>query len=163
MLAMRILSVPVSLLVVSVQQVYLSEAPHAYREGRLQSFTQRVQINLAKVGALPLIVLGFLAPLVIETIFGTGWERAGWIILWLTPSYVVQFIVSPFSVALHVVDKTAYASILQLVGSILRVGAVALAVIWYPHYLVEFYAISGLLFYVLYYLVVTHALRGEQS
>lgn len=163
MLAMRILSVPVSLLGVSVQQVYLSEAPQAYREGRLQSFTQRVQINLAKVGALPLIVLGLLAPLVIETIFGTGWERAGWIILWLTPSYVVQFIVSPISVALHVVEKTAYAAILQLVGSILRVGAVGLAVIWYPHYLVEFYAISGLLFYVLYYLVVTHALRGEQS
>ena len=163
MLAMRILSVPVSLLGVSVQQVYLSEAPQAYREGRLQIFTQRVQINLAKAGAPPLIVLGLLAPLIMETIFGPGWERAGWIILWLTPSYVVQFIVSPISVALHVVDKIAYASVLQLVGSILRVGAVALAVIWYPHFLVEFYAISGLLFYALYYLVVTHALRGEQS
>lgn len=163
MLAMRILSVPVSLLGLSVQQVYLSEAPQKFRENNLQSFTRKIQANLAKVGVLPLLTLGLLAPLLAESIFGAGWERAGWIILWLTPAYILQFIVSPISVALHVVNRTAYASMLQGVGTILRVGAVGVAGIWYPAYLVEFYAISGVVFYALYYLVVSYALSGAKS
>ncbi len=163
MLAMRILSVPVSLLGVSVQQVYLSEAPQQFREKNLQSFTRKIQANLAKVGVLPLLTLGLLAPLLMESIFGAGWERAGWIILWLTPAYILQFVVSPISVALHVVNRTAYASMLQGFGSILRVGAVGVAGIWYPNYLVEFYAISGVVFYALYYLVVSYALSDAKS
>ena len=163
MLAMRILSVPVSLLGLSVQQVYLSEAPQKFRENQLQSFTHKIQATLAKVGVLPLLTLGLLAPLLTESIFGAGWERAGWIILWLTPAYILQFIVSPISVALHVVNRTAYASMLQGFGSILRVGAVGVAGIWYPDYLVEFYAISGVVFYALYYLVVSYALSGAKS
>lgn len=159
MIAMRILAVPISLLGVSVQQVYLSEAPEKYREGTLRQFTLQLQLALFRVGALPLLLLGALAPLLAVPVFGPGWEGVGLVILWLTPSYFLQFIVSPISVVLHVVNKTGYAALLQFWGALVRAGSVIFAGVFYPEYAVEIYAVSGVVFYLSYLVVVDRSLH----
>lgn len=158
-IAMRILAVPISLLGVSVQQVYLSEAPQKHRDGNLRGFTLKLQLALFRLGLLPLVVVGGLAPFLAESVFGTGWGPLGLIVLWMTPSYILQFIVSPVSVVLHVTNNTGYAALLQLWGAILRVGSVTCAAVLWPAYMVEVYAVSGFLFYSSYAIAVSRTLK----
>ena len=159
MIAMRIMAVPVSLLGVSVQQVYLSEAPQRHRDGNLRAFTLRMQGALHKIGTLPLLLLGVAAPFLAVPVFGADWERLGWVVLWLTPSYILQFVVSPISASLHVVNQTRYAAILQCWGAFVRVGFVAYAAVFQPQFTIEAYALSGILFYFSYLIVVERMLR----
>jgi O-antigen/teichoic acid export membrane protein len=159
MIAMRILAVPISLLGVSVQQVYLSEAPQKHRAGNLRGFTLKLQLALFRLGLLPLVIVGGLAPFLAESVFGAGWGPVGLVVLWMTPSYILQFIVSPVSVVLHITNNTGYAALLQLWGAILRVGSVACAAVLWPAYMIEVYAVSGFLFYSSYAIAVSRTLK----
>jgi O-antigen/teichoic acid export membrane protein len=163
MLAMQALGVPMALLGTSVAQVYLVEAPRRLREGTLPSFTRQAMLGLLKTGGVPLILAGAVSPLLFPLAFGEEWGRAGVIVAWMTPWFVLQFLTSPISAVLHVTGNISAAMALQAFGLALRLGSVLAAVSLAKQWLVEVYALSGMVFYGVYMLVIRWILaRHEQ-
>lgn len=154
MLAMRLLSAPMGLIGGAVSQVYLAEGANHYHNGTLKQFTYQTIKNLAKVGILPLLFAAITAPILIPFIFGEEWTRTGILISWMAPWFFMQFISSPVSMALHITDNQKIALILQILGFFLRVGFVIFSGIYFENIIGEIYAISGLVFYLVYLLVV---------
>lgn len=154
MLATRVMAAPMSLIGNAVSQVYLSRAPEEMRQGRLGDFTSTVLSGLFKMGVPPLVSAGILAPLLFPLVFGGGWGRAGDIVSWMTPWFVMQFISTPVSMILHVVDRQKTALLLQVLGFFLRVGVVVMAAAVEPSVIVEVYAISGFVFYLIYFILI---------
>ena len=146
-LAMAVMQAPMALFGTAIGQVFVSKAPAEFRAGRLGSFTAEVFGGLLKAGAGPIIAAGILAPMAFPLIFGVTWERAGWLVAWMTPWFVFQFLSSPLSMVLHVVGQQRTALLLQLAGLLVRVSTVVLAYAWSPQQLSEAYALSGCAFY----------------
>lgn len=153
-MAMFVIQAPMSLIGTAISQVYLSRAPQALRDRRLGEFTADVLAGLWKAGAGPLLALGLLAPLLFEPVFGDGWARAGWLVSWMTPWFITQFLAAPLSMVLHICGRQREALTLQVFGLLLRVGMVLAAAHWLPNRVAEAYAISGAVFYIAYLILV---------
>jgi len=158
MLAMQVMGVPMALLGSSVAQVYLAEAPRRLRERALVPFTRKAMLGLLKTGGVPLVLVGVVSPLVFPLVFGEEWTRAGHIVAWMTPWFVLQFVTSPISAVLHVTGDLLAAMLLQAFGLALRLGSVLAAASWADDSLVEVYALSGMVFYGIYALVILRVL-----
>lgn len=153
-LAMLVMQGPLGLIGGAIGQVYFARAPQEYKDGVLGLFTAKTLLGLINIGVGPMIFVGILAPDMFVFIFGDEWRRAGNIVAWLIPWFVLQLLASPISMALHVTNNQRAALILQVFGLILRVGAVLIASSLLPIVLVEAYAISGMVFYATYFFVV---------
>ena len=162
MLAMRVMGVPMALVGSSVAQVFLAEAPKKYREGSLLAFTRHTMSALLKTGGPPLVAVGILSPILFPLIFGPSWQRAGSLVAWMTPWFVLQFVASPVSMVLHVTSKQGVATAMQLFGLIIRFGALMLFIPEHPALLPEVYALSGLVFYFVYIYVIYAVLRTQE-
>jgi O-antigen/teichoic acid export membrane protein len=159
MLAMRLLSAPMGLIGRAVAQVYLSEAPAHYQNGNLDSFTRQTIVSLVKLGGPPLLFAGVTAPVLVPIVFGSEWARAGVLVSWMAPWFFMQFISSSVSMSLHVTGNQKIALVLQLAGFVLRTGLVLLAGVIFSEYIVEVYALTGFVFYVIYMSVIFYILR----
>lgn len=154
LLAMQVMQAPVSLVGGAVSQVYLSKAPEMQREGKLSVLTSDTLMGLLKVGVVPLVAAGIIAPYAFSFVFGEQWHRTGEIILYMVPWIAMQLLASPVSMVLHVTNNQPIAMGLQLVGLVLRVGAVTVSALWFPSLLTEVYAATGFIFYAVYLIIV---------
>lgn len=159
MLAMRLLSAPMSLIGGAVAQVFLSEAPAKYHNGELKEFTIKTVYSLFKVGILPILLVAICSPFFVPLVFGNEWARAGVLISWMSPWFLVQFIVSPVSMTLHIMNAQRVALLLQVFGVLLRVSSVYLGFFLFKEHVSESYAISGLVFYLIYLLIVLRVIQ----
>lgn len=159
LLASRVLFAPLALIGGAVSQVYISRAPDELRANTLGEFTVKILGGLIKTGVGPIIFLGILAPIVFPLVFGANWKRAGDLVFLLTPWCAMQFLVFPISMALHVRNLQRTALLLQLVGFVARVGSIIVAGYLQPGWLVETYALSGLVFYILYFGVIVSIIK----
>ncbi|RIX79395.1 hypothetical protein D3H34_14945 [Acidovorax cavernicola] len=154
MLASRIMAAPLTLIGGAVSQVYLSQAPEELRNGNLGAFTAKVLSGLMRTGVGPLVFIGVISPTLFPIVFGENWQRAGEMVAWMTPWFLLQFLSSPLSMVLHITQNQRLALGLQIGGLLFRVGSVLLAAYWVKNFIFEFYAISGLVFYLIYILVI---------
>lgn len=154
-LAMQVMAAPMTLVGASVGQVYASRAAEELSKGTLGLFTRSMMRRLFLIGVGPIALAALLAPLLFALIFGPDWERAGWIVTWIAPWMLAQLVVSPVSMGLHVTGRQRAAMVLQGVGVVLRVGAVLAGVAFWEAGLIELYAISGIVFYLVYTFIIT--------
>lgn len=159
MLAMRVMGVPMGLIGASVGQVYLAEAPQKLRDGTLLTFTRKTMWILLKTGGIPLVLVGMVSPFVFGPIFGAEWERAGILVAWMTPWFLLQFVVSPVSTVLNISGHFERAMFLNLAGLILRIAGVSIAAVVAPNFLSEIYAITGAMFCLAYIATVLCSLK----
>lgn len=153
-LAMSVMQAPMALIGNAIGQVYLSRAPDEYRKNNLGQFTVDTLGGLSRVGIGPLVFAAILAPEGFATIFGENWRRAGEIVTWMTPWFVAQFLSSPLSMAVHVTGHQRAAMSLQVFGLVIRVAAVWCASSIANDLIVEAYALSGLVFYLGYFVTI---------
>ncbi len=146
LLAMQIMTAPMTLLGGSISQVFMSRAPDEYRAGNLAPFTLSIMRRLVMVGVGPLILVGALAPIVFPWIFGFNWARAGEIVTWLVPWMALQFIASPVSMVMYVVGRQRAMLALTTFGSVTRIAAVIFAN-QYGLSIVEAFTMSSAAFY----------------
>jgi O-antigen/teichoic acid export membrane protein len=163
MLAMRVMGLPMGLIGSSVAQVFLAEAPQRLREGTLSEFARRTMWALFLRGAPIIASIGVAAPFVFPFAFGDAWARAGVVVAWTTPWFILQFVASPVSMLLNVVNRMRTAMLLQLFGCVTRVGLVAGAALAAPGYMTETYAISGAVFYLTYVVVLLRSIPQPQG
>lgn len=154
LLAITVLQAPMALFGIAIGQVYLSHAPEEYRKGTLVTFTVTTITTLVRSGVGPLIAAGVAAPFFFELVFGIGWQRAGVLLAWMTPWFIMQFLTSPISMALAVTGHQPRALLLQIFNLVCRTGAVYLAWTAGTDFIGESYAVSGLVSYFVYYVVV---------
>ena len=154
MLAMRVMQAPMALVGTAVGQVYLSRAGDEHRVGNLGGFTADILGGLVKTGVGPLLFCGIIAPQVFPLVFGEEWGRAGVLVSWMTPWFVVQFLASTVAMSLHVTNNQRSAMILQALGFVFRVGGVLFSGVYLSSSVSEVYAVSGFLFYSLYLTVI---------
>lgn len=147
MLAMRVMQVPMSLIGASISQVYFSRAVDEHRNGTLGDFTANVIGKLAKVGIGPMLFIGIVSPTLFGFVFGLHWARAGELVAWMTPWFVLQFLAAPISMSLHVTANQRTALVLTLFGLILRVSLLYVGAVQLNGYASEGYALSGFIFY----------------
>ena len=153
-MAMYVMQAPMALVGSAIGQVYLSRAPDEYRQGRLGTFTAEVFGGLLKAGVGPLLFVGIVSPLAFPFVFGEEWRRAGHLVAWMTPWFIMQFLASPISMALHVEGRQRTAMYLQNFSLAVRVATVWLAAVLLPAAVGEVYAVSGLFVYGVYAIVV---------
>lgn len=154
LLASRVMIAPMALIGNAVSQVYFSRAADELRAGTLGEFTASITGGLVKTGVGPLLFIGIIAPVVFPMIFGAQWQRTGDIVAWMTGWFAMQFLASPISMALHITENQRAALALQIVGLGIRVGSVLIAANCAKNWIVESYAISGFVFYLLYFYIV---------
>jgi O-antigen/teichoic acid export membrane protein len=154
MLASRVSAIPMGLIGNSIGQVFLSRAPEEYRAGTLDTFIVSMFGGLLKSGGGPLAFIGILAPSIFPLVFGPQWPRAGVLVAWMTPWFIMQFLCGPISMSLHVTHNQRVAMVLQFFGLALRLGSVMLVGILASGLISEAYALSGFLFYSIYLLVI---------
>lgn len=153
-LAMQVMVLPMSLLGSSISQVYVSRIQEEMSNGRLSTFTLSIMKRLALIGGGPLVIIGLLAPFVFPIIFGSEWARTGEIVSWMVPWILLQFIVSPVSMSLHITGNQPLAFGLQLTGLILRVGVVVYAQAYSPTIAIQMFCLASALFYLFYSICV---------
>ncbi len=158
MIATRVMQAPTGLIGNAAAQVYISHAPKEYRVGTLAEFTASVFGGLLRSGVGPIIFVGIVAPVVFVYVFGDDWRRSGELVRWMTPWLVLQFVTSPVSMTLHITNRQRTALFLQVLGLFIRIGAVMLAYFVAKNMISEFYALSGFIFYLIYFIVVIRAL-----
>lgn len=153
-LAMQIMAIPLGFIGGAVAQVYLAHASEKYNQGELTQYTYKCMFQLIKIGVIPLFVICLLAPSIVPLIFGEAWQRTGEMMLWMLPWFVMQFLVSPISMSLHITGNQKVALLLQIFGLGIRVGGMYLFSIFINNFMFEYYALSGFIFYSLYLLII---------
>ena len=163
MLAMSAMQAPMSLIGNAIAQVYLSRAPDELRAGRLDAFTSHMFGGLVKTGTGPLVCAGILAPTLFSLVFGAEWHRAGVLVTWMTPWFIMQYLSVPISMALHVTGSQRVALALQILGLILRVGMVYAASVFARSLISEAFALSGFAFYAIYLVTVLRIVDAKMD
>ncbi|MFM8635763.1 MAG: lipopolysaccharide biosynthesis protein [Planctomycetia bacterium] len=165
LLAMQVMTAPMTLLGSSISQVYVSRAPQEFRDGQLAPFTLAIMRRLALVGTGPLVLAGALAPPIFPVMFGSAWERSGQLIGWLVPWMVLQFVASPVSMVMFVVGRQRAMLMLTMLGVVLRVGFVWIAVSLADVGAVIALAVGSILYYlaVLAYVLNAAGIRPRQA
>jgi O-antigen/teichoic acid export membrane protein len=158
-LAMQVMAAPLALIGASVGQVYASRASEELRNGTLHRFTLTMMKRLFLIGVVPITAAALLSPFLFTLVFGAEWQRAGVIVAWIAPWMLAQLVVSPVSMALHVVGAQRTGMLLQFLGFSIRAGFVIVATVAAPTLVVEVFAVSGVTFYVIYSVVVSRAVR----
>lgn len=160
-LAMFVMQAPMSLIGTAIGQVYLSRAADERRSGQLGPFTMEVFAGLVRNGVGPLVFAGIVAPGVFGIVFGDDWHRAGTMVAWMTPWFVLQLLSVPVATALHVCDRQGTALALQVFGLTLRVAAVYVASLLPGGHVSEAYALSGLVFYLVYLVTILRVVAAR--
>lgn len=163
-LAMSVVQAPMALFGTSTAQVFLSQAPARARQGELYAFTVQTVRSLAAGGVPLLVALGITAPFAFPFLFGAEWARAGVLVSWMTPWLLLQFVSSPVSTVLSITGRLRLAMALQIAGLVLRGGAVVLAARWAVGHTSEVFALSGAVFYGVYFAIILRSarVRGRQ-
>jgi O-antigen/teichoic acid export membrane protein len=162
-MGMYVLQAPVALIGTAIAQVYLSRAPDEYRSGQLGEFTVEIFGKLLKIGAGPLLFAGIVSPVALPIVLGNEWVRAGQLVAWMTPWFIMQFIAYPISMALHVTGRQRTAFMLQLFALVARLGVVWVAGSFATNKIAEAYAISGFAIYSVYSAAVLHSVAIRRS
>lgn len=160
-LSMQVLQAPIALIGTAVGQSYFAHATEKLKSGTLYTFTISTTKTLFKIACLPAVILFFTAPYLFKLFFGEEWVRSGELIQWMCPWFIIQFVTSPVSMALHVIHQQKTAMYLQACGVIIRVGFTLTTLLSFKHFTAEIYALSGFIFYSIYYVVIIKKLKSS--
>nr|WP_277606388.1 oligosaccharide flippase family protein [Acinetobacter sp. NIPH 2699] len=127
-LTLKLVSLPVSLIGQAMGSVFLSEAPKAHREGRLNTLVLQFNKKLLQMGCLPTAVLIVFGPELFAFVLGEQWYKAGEYAQWLAPWIFLQFQWSPLSNLTVVLELQKEALVSQLLTFFARFGALFAAI-----------------------------------
>jgi O-antigen/teichoic acid export membrane protein len=162
-LATRVIGLPMALIGASVAQVYLVEAPGKLREGTLERFTRGTMSAMFKTAALPMVLVACVSPIMFPWVFGAEWSRGGQVLAWLAPSYLLQLVASPVGTIMHVTGRLWQAMLLQAIGFLIRIGATWWALAYFPSLTIEFYAVSGGVYYAICIVLIGWVIRRRSD
>ena len=104
--AILVVSVPMRLVGDSLAQVFYQEASNTYNQtGEMKNVVDKVVIRLVSCGIFPALLLAIVGEELFAIILGTQWAEAGLYIQILIMFLFLQFIFSPLSTILIVLER----------------------------------------------------------
>ena len=153
----RVLAMPMALLGQAIGEVFFSKAAEAKRDGKIGHLVSNVHNKLAQFAMPPTLFLIFVAPELFSFIFGQEWRQAGVFLQLLTPMLYFQFILSPISQTLSVMERQELVMILQGAMLLLRVIALILGALFEDVLLaVGLFSFATSIAYALFLIVTMH-------
>lgn len=127
-LGLRTIQFPLAFIAQSFSQVYFGEAAKLIKTdcNQLKQLFKKTSITLFVVGIIP-FVFSIFSPSIFAIIFGPNWYSAGLYMQRLSAMFLVQFIVSPLSMTLNVLERLDLQIIWDIVRLFLVVSSFLLA------------------------------------
>lgn len=145
---MRVLSVPMDVIALSISQVFFQRAAEAKARGCLPGIVESAVRRLLAFGVLPILVLGIIAPELFSVVFGARWREAGVYVQLLAPWICVWFVSSPLSVLINVVDKQILGVVFNAVIFGTRFGALYVGHLLNSQYIaLALFSVTGMIVY----------------
>jgi lipopolysaccharide exporter len=110
-----ILHAPMSVVGLSIAQVFFPHANEAKRNWQLSQLTLKIFDRLLKIGFVPFLLLTIVAPDLFALIFGSRWYTAGEYVRWLSVWMLFVFISSPLSNIYSIMEKQKEGLIVNIV------------------------------------------------
>lgn len=109
-LVQRVIGFPMTMIGQSVSQVYLSEVSRLVQNAdkNIKPMFLKTSLRLLALGILPIAVLSFFGPTIFAVFFGETWREAGEYSKLLGLMFLLQFIVSPLSQTLNILEYQSW-------------------------------------------------------
>ncbi len=153
--ARRIVYAPMRLVGRSVAQVYigtLSAAIQRHDPQALRLF-DRLSRQMFVLAAGPFVLLGLGAPVLFRWLFGATWHWAGVLLQYLTPAYLLNFVVVPLSQTLNLLERQDWQMGWDATRLVLVLGVFGAAFRWgwdFQRTFLVYSAVSALMYGVFY-------------
>ncbi len=143
----RLLEVPTTLVGIAVRRVFFERATRAFHEGeRIYPLLVQATAVLAALGVFPVLVIFIVGPGLFDFAFGDEWRGAGVYARWLAIWWFSSFCNVASSALIPVFRLQPLFLGIEIVGLVLRSGAIALAVFFGDDVLaIALYSIVGFL------------------
>lgn len=107
-LGQRIIGLPIFFIGRAVSQAYLGESSSLVQERPDELFKLFVKTarRLALIGFICLTAIFVAAPHLIRLVFGAAWTQSGLYLQWMAPAFFAQFVTSPLSQTLNIVNRS---------------------------------------------------------
>ena len=162
-LAIKFIGAPLQLVGNSISQVYISNAKDYLYGGGLFKYTFNIMAKLVLLSLIPFVLVYLYIDIFIETFFDVEWWPVSLYVKLLIPMFFVQFVTSPVSLVLQITGEQQAAMFLQIFGFVLRVIGLLIVGQYMQQYIVEYFAVSGAVFYVIYCILVVLVVRKHDE
>nr|WP_166375829.1 oligosaccharide flippase family protein [Aeromicrobium phragmitis] len=127
-LTVRVLAAPVGIVADAVSQYFEGTLAHNVRSRspRLAALTRKVTLNLAAAGLVPVGIVLVGGPDIFAWVFGDNWEGSGEVARLMVLGYFAQFVVTPISRSLLVLERQGTLFVWDAVRLVASTTAVAL-------------------------------------
>lgn len=134
--AFRILKAPVGILGSAMYQVFYQRASQAFNEGQdIRRLIRKLYFNLFIIGFPVFTILMISTPFIFEFIFGKEWRLSGEIAQILCPWLFLNFMASPVSCIILIMNKQKEAILITLIDISLRITALIIGGIYNNYFL----------------------------
>lgn len=160
-LAQRVVVSPLSIIGRAVADVFYGTAAKIGSRSELRLLFLKTSFKLLLVGIIPVGILYFGGEWIFGLVFGHEWQETGTIIRILSMMFLIQFIVSPMSQTLNILNRQD----VQLVWDILRLFFTVLPFLLGSFYQYDFlqvirlYGIFSVTSYAILYVMTFRALK----
>jgi O-antigen/teichoic acid export membrane protein len=162
LLVQRVVGWPTSILGQAVAQVYFGEGAAARHASvtELPRMFLRASKRLAMLALLPMLVLLVAGRWLFPFIFGSGWAPAGYFAQALAPMVAAQFVVSPLSQTLTLLECQTWRLAWDLFRLLLVAASLGFAVCsdWSPLWAVSAYSMAVFFAYLVLWVVLMKAI-----
>ncbi|MFO7320936.1 MAG: oligosaccharide flippase family protein [Chloroflexota bacterium] len=162
-LGLRMVQLPAHLVGSSVAQVYLGTASEIKNQApaQLKPLFIRTTRRLFLVGLVPIVLIVLFGPEVFSLVFGAEWQAAGQYVRLLGPAILIQFVISPISQTMIVLERQDLQlgwDVARILLTIAAFGSAAFAG-WSAETAVAAYAVVFGLSYILLIALNWHAIQ----
>lgn len=163
-LAQRVIATPLVVLGNAVAQAYYGTASELCRSnsGGLRILFVKTSMHLALVGLAPTLVILSFGEEIFSIVFGKEWNEAGLLARFMIVGFYFQFVVSPLSQSLNIIQRQR----LHLIWGALRLSVIVLLILGAfffslePLALVAVLSVTMAAFYAVLFFVCFVALKG---
>jgi len=163
-LGQRVVVTPMVFVGQAASQVYLGTGARLAREDPwgLRRMFVKTSLRLLVLGLLPTLVLVAFGPFLFGVVFGPQWPEAGHYARILAPAFLIQFVVSPLSQTLNIVERQRW----QLAWDAMRLAIIAGAIVgsatlqWEPREAVAAYSGAAAFAYLVHHVMGWLAIRS---
>ncbi|MDA1141104.1 MAG: lipopolysaccharide biosynthesis protein [Planctomycetota bacterium] len=163
----RALQGPMILLGQSVASVYVGEGADLLRKSpeELHSLFRTTARRLLFIGLIPIGALGLLGPYLFPFVFGSEWAEAGNYVQILAVSLLLQFVISPLSQTLNILERQDIQLLWDIFRAVLVAGGIAGAYVssLSPTLAVVIYSASLSVAYAVQLVVISFALKRHRA
>ena len=144
LLSHRVMAMPLAMVGTAIANVFFSNAAEARRKGELAPLVAAIHDKLAQIAMPAALVLIIAGPDLFRIVFGDQWKLSGEFAQWMAIYIYFQFVISPLSQLVSVLEKQIHGSVFQIVLFIVQLTALLIGGLYSdPIFAVAFFSLGS--------------------